>query len=112
MAAGDMPTAALSVVPRPVLWVHDLEAGATDPRSAHVHLRVSDGEWLEDGRVLGAVSGISLEGWLPEILAGIDRVGSERLADSGAATCGRDGEGVPVGFLTPAFRTRGLWEPA
>jgi len=112
MAAGDMPTVALSVVPRPVLWVHDLEAGATDPRSAHVHLRVSDGEWLEDGRSLGPVSGISLEGWLPEILAQIDRVGAERRPDSGATTCGRDGEGVPIGFLTPAFRTRGLWEPA
>jgi TldD protein len=112
MAAGDMPTAALSVVARPVLWVHDLEAGATDPRSAHVHLRVSDGEWLEDGRSLGPVSGISLEGWLPEILSGIDRVGTERRSDNGAATCGRDGEGVPVGFLTPAFRTRGLWESA
>lgn len=112
MAAGDLPTAALSVVPRPVLWVHDLEAGATDPRSAHVHLRVSDGEWLQDGRSLGPVSGITLEGWLPEILAGIDRVSAERRPDSGATTCGRDGEGVPIGFLTPAFRTRGLWEPA
>lgn len=112
MAAGDMPTAAMSVVPRPVLWIHDLETGATDPRTGHVCLRVSDGEWFQDGRALGPVSGLSLQGWLPDILARIDRVGDERAADSGAATCGRDGEGVPIGFMTPAFRTCGLMESA
>lgn len=112
MAAGDMPTSAMSVVPRPVLWIHDLETGATDPRTGHVCLRVSDGEWFQDGRPLGPVSGLSLQGWLPDILARVDRVADERTADSGAATCGRDGEGVPIGFLTPAFRTYGLTETA
>jgi TldD protein len=112
MAAGDMPTSAMSVVPRPVLLVHDLETGATDPRSGHVCLRVSDGEWFKDGQPLGPVSGLSLQGWLPDVLARVDRVADERAADSGAATCGRDGEGVPIGFMTPAFRTYGLMESA
>ena len=110
MSAGDMPTSAMAVVPRPVLWIHDVATGSTDPASGHVCLRVSDGEWMEDGRSLGPVSGLSLHGWLPDILAAIDRTGRERVADSGATTCGREGEGVPIGFLTPAFRTCGLLE--
>jgi predicted Zn-dependent protease len=112
MAAGDMPTSAMSVVPRPVLWVHDMETGATDPRSGHVCLRVSDGEWFQDGRSLGPVSGLSLQGWLPDVLARVDRVAGERAADTGAASCARDGEGVPIGFMTPAYRTYGLMETA
>ncbi len=73
---------------------------------------MSDGEWFQDGRSLGAVSGVALQGWLPEVLAAIDRVGRERVADKGAITCAREGEGVPISFLTPAFRTYGLLEAA
>ena len=40
----------------------------------------------------------------------VDRVCRDRAPDSGAATCSREGVGVPIGFFSPSFRARGLWQ--
>jgi predicted Zn-dependent protease len=112
LAAGESSTAGLAGGREPVLWIHDIEAAAVDARSGHLWLRVSDGEWLHDGRPQAPVAGLLLEGDLATVLAAVDRVGRERAADSGGLTCSRDGEGVPIGLLAPAFRTRGLRQPA
>jgi TldD protein len=93
-----------------LLVVHDLEAGGTDPRSGALSLMVSDGEWLDSGRRIGPVSGITLAGNVVDLLSRVDRVCRDRAPDSGAATCSREGVGVPIGFFSPSFRARGLWQ--
>jgi TldD protein len=93
-----------------LLAIHDLEAGGTDPRSGALSLAVSDGEWLDSGQPIGPVSGITLAGNVVDLLSRVDRVCRDRAPDSGAATCNRDGDGVPIGFLSPSFRARGLWQ--
>jgi TldD protein len=93
-----------------LLVVHDLEAGGTDPRSGALSLVVSDGEWLESGRRIGPISGITLAGNVVDLLSRVDRVCRDRAPDSGAATCRREGNGVPIGFFSPSFRARGLWQ--
>jgi predicted Zn-dependent protease len=92
------------------LWVHDLQAGATDPRSGDLSVVVSDGQWLEPGRPPVPVTGLTLVGNIVELLQRVDRVCGDRAADSGAAVCGREDAGVPIGLLAPTFRTAGLRE--
>jgi predicted Zn-dependent protease len=94
------------------LVIHDLEGGGIDPLSGALLLTVSDAEWWDSGRRLGAVSGMVLEGDLVEVLSRVDRVCADRAADAGSSTCAREGSGVPIGFLSPSFRTRGLTEVA
>ncbi len=112
LASGsDHPGVLAGEAPR-VLWIHDLEAGATDPRSGDVSLVVSDGEWLEGGRPVAPVAGVTLAGNLIDLLRRVDRVCGDRAADSGAALCGREDAGVPIGLLAPTFRTAGLRQVA
>jgi predicted Zn-dependent protease len=108
LAAGDDQVEAVRGERGLLLVVHDLEAGATDPRSGELAVVISDGEWLDAGRRIGPVAGALLVGNVLELLAGVDRVCRDRVPDSGAATCSREGAGVPVGFLSPSFRTSGL----
>ena len=110
LAAGDSDPRAVREERGLQLLIHDLEEGATDPRSGEMTLRVSEGEWLRNGRCLAPVSGLDLEGNVLDLLARVDRVCTDRQADSGAATCRRQGRGVPIGFFTPSFRARGLRE--
>jgi TldD protein len=93
-----------------LLVIHDLEAGGTDPRSGALSLVVSDGEWLDSGQPVGPVSGITLAGNVVDLLSRVDRVCRDRAPDSGAATCSREGVGVPIGFFSPSFRASGLWQ--
>ena len=110
LAAGDSDRRAVREERGMQLMIHDLESGATDPRSGEMTLRVNDGEWLRDGRTVARVAGLDLEGNVLDLLGRVDRVCSDRQADDGAATCRRQGSGVPIGFFTPTFRTRGLRE--
>ncbi|MFQ5720447.1 MAG: metallopeptidase TldD-related protein, partial [Acidobacteriota bacterium] len=108
LAAGDADAGAVRDERGRVLVVHDLEGGGTDPRSGEMTVRVNDGEWVEDGRLIAPVAGLDLEGNVLDLLGAVDRLCSDRRPDGGAATCRRQGSGVPIGFLTPSFRTRGL----
>lgn len=110
LAAGDRDAHAVREERGVQLLIHALESGATDPRSGEMTLRVHDGEWLRDGRTVAYVAGLDLEGNVLELLGRVDRVCSDRQADDGAATCRRQGSGVPIGFYTPTFRSRGLRE--
>ena len=108
MATGEHDFETARRTGQPLLLIHDLEGGGTDPRSGHLSLVVSDGEWWDGRHCVGPVAGLHLEGNVVTILAAVDRVCADRTGDSGAATCGREGEGVPIAFLTPSIRTRGL----
>ncbi|MFQ5669307.1 MAG: TldD/PmbA family protein [Acidobacteriota bacterium] len=108
LAAGDDQVEAVRGERGLLLVVRDLESGATDPRSGDLTLQVTEGEWLENGRFIAPVSRMVLVGNVVNLMRRVDRVCSDRAADAGAATCSREGAGVPIGFLTPSLRTRGL----
>ena len=108
LATGRHTTAELRVARGPVLVVHEIAAGGTDPLSAAFTLVVSDGEWWDGIRRLGAVAGLLLEGDALDVLGRIDRLGADAAPDAGAATCWRDGEGVPMACVSPSLRVRGL----
>lgn len=63
---------------------------------------------IEGGKITRPVKGATLIGSGPEVLKRITRVGSDLELDEGVGTCGKNGQGVPVGNGIPTVRIDGL----
>ena len=58
---------------------------------------------IEDGRVTTPVKGATLIGNGPDVLKRVRMVGNDMALDPGVGTCGKDGQGVPVGVGLPSL---------
>ncbi|HJS31950.1 MAG TPA: metallopeptidase TldD-related protein, partial [Alphaproteobacteria bacterium] len=58
---------------------------------------------IEDGKVGSAVKGATLIGNGPDALTRVKMVGNDMQLDPGIGTCGKDGQGVPVGVGQPTL---------
>ena len=63
---------------------------------------------VKDGRILHPVKGATLIGDGPTALRNIRAVGSDMAMDPGIGTCGKNGQGVPVGVGQPTVLIDGL----
>lgn len=63
---------------------------------------------IENGKVGAPLKGASLIGDGPDIMKKIDMIGNDFAFDPGVGTCGKAGQGVPVGIGQPSLRIRGL----
>ena len=63
---------------------------------------------IEDGKVGPAVKGATLIGNGPDVLTKVSMIGNDMKLDPGIGTCGKDGQGVPVGVGQPTMRIDGL----
>jgi TldD protein len=59
---------------------------------------------IEDGRITMPVKGATLIGSGADALMRISMVGNDMALDPGIGTCGKDGQGVPVGVGQPTLR--------
>ena len=59
---------------------------------------------IEDGRITAPVKGATLIGNDPEIMGRVSMVGGDFALDSGIGTCGKNGQGVPVGVGQPSVK--------
>ncbi|MDK2820100.1 MAG: TldD protein [Clostridia bacterium] len=84
------------------LLVKRMGGGQVNTTNGDFVFDVAEGYLIEDGRIGPAVRGATLTGNGPEVLKKIDRV----AGDLGFAigTCGKDGQGVPVGDAQPTIR--------
>ena len=69
-----------------------------------VRLPVHRGLPLENGKVGAPVKGAMLIGNGPTDLHRISMVGNDLALDTGIGTCGKNGQGVPVGVGQPTLR--------
>ena len=101
LAAGeDNPDEILASVRRGLLCV-SFGGGSVDIVKGDFNFRVAEGYLIEDGRVGPAVRGAMVIGNGPETLRRITRVGSDLALADGIWTCGKQGQGVPVGQGLP-----------
>mgnify|MGYP006196451189 CR=1 FL=1 len=63
---------------------------------------------IEDGKLTAPVTGATLVGSGPDVLAKITRVGHDREIDPGTYTCGKAGQSVPVTVGLPTIRIDGI----
>ena len=60
------------------------------------------------GKLGAPVKGATLIGSGADALTRISRIGNDMELDRGIGTCGKDGQGVPVGVGQPTIRIDGL----
>ena len=82
--------------------------GQVDITSGKFVFNCSEAYRIEDGHVGAPVRGAILIGNGPEVLKRISRIGHDLELDRGIGTCGKEGQGVPVGVGLPTIRIDGL----
>jgi TldD protein len=108
MLAGDKdPKEILASVKKGLYAVH-FGGGQVDITSGKFVFSASEAYVIEDGKVGRAVKGATLVGNGPDALTKITMIGNDLKLDDGIGTCGKDGQGVPVGVGQPTLRMDGL----
>jgi TldD protein len=97
----DDPEEILRQTPRG-LYAKSLGGGQVNPVTGEFVFGVVEGYLIEDGEPTVAVRGANLVGDGPSVIASLDAIGSDFAVKEG--TCGKDGQGVPVGNGAPTLR--------
>jgi len=84
------------------LLVVKMGGGQVNTVTGDFMFEVAEGYRIENGRQGEPVRGATLTGNGPEVLKMIDKVGSD--LGFGLGTCGKEGQGVPVGDAQPTLR--------
>ena len=78
--------------------------GQVDITSGKFVFSANEAYRIEDGKVTHPVRDATLIGNGPDVLTRVSRVGADLALDDGIGTCGKDGQGVPVGVGLPTIR--------
>ena len=82
--------------------------GQVDITSGKFVFSASEAYLIENGKVGAPVKGATLIGNGPDSLTKVSMIGNDMELDNGIGTCGKDGQGVPVGVGQPTLRIDGL----
>ena len=63
---------------------------------------------IENGKITHPLKGAMLIGHGPDALTKISMIGNDMKLDPGIGTCGKEGQGVPVGVGQPTIRINGI----
>jgi TldD protein len=108
MLAGDKdPKEILQSVKRG-LYAVNFGGGQVDITSGKFVFSASEAYLIENGKLGKPVKGATLIGNGPDALTKITMIGNDLALDRGIGTCGKDGQGVPVGVGQPTLRMDGL----
>jgi len=90
------------------LYAVNFGGGQVDITSGKFVFSASEAYLIEKGRVGAPVKGATLIGNGPDALTKVTMVGNDLALDPGIGTCGKNGQGVPVGVGQPTLKLRGL----
>lgn len=89
------------------VFVAHLGGGQVNTATGDFVFGMTEAYLIEDGRITAPIRDGNLIGNGPEVLRNIDRLGDD-FEMGGPGTCGKDGQGVPVGDGTPTLRVTSL----
>jgi TldD protein len=90
------------------LYAVNFGGGQVDITSGKFVFSASEAYLIEDGRVTSPVKGATLIGNGPDSLTKVQMIGNDMALDPGVGTCGKAGQGVPVGVGQPTLKLSGL----
>jgi TldD protein len=108
MLAGDKEPQEIIASVKRGLYAVNFGGGQVDITSGKFVFSASEAYLIEDGKVGPAVKGATLIGNGPDALTKIRMIGNDLRLDDGIGTCGKEGQGVPVGVGQPTLRMDGL----
>ena len=86
------------------LYAKSFGGGQVDITSGKFVFSCTEAYLIEDGRITMPVKGATLIGSGADALMRISMVGNDMALDPGIGTCGKQGQGVPVGVGQPSLR--------
>jgi TldD protein len=108
MLAGDKdPNDILASVEKGIYAVN-FGGGQVDITSGKFVFSCTEAYLIEDGKTGAAVKGATLIGNGPDVLTKVSMIGNDMALDPGIGTCGKEGQGVPVGVGQPTLLIDGL----
>lgn len=108
MLGGKTPAAEILASVKTGLYAVNFAGGQVDITNGKFVFSASEAYLIEDGRIGPAVKGATLIGNGPDALTKVSMVGDDMALDPGIGTCGKEGQGVPVGVGQPTLRIDGL----
>src|SRR5882672_9493912 len=90
------------------LYCANFGGGQVDIVSGKFVFTITEGYLIENGKLGAPVKGATLIGAGSEALTKVGMVGNDMALDPGIGTCGKDGQGVPVGVGQPTLRIDAL----
>jgi TldD protein len=107
LGGGHAPAEIIASVKRG-LYAVNFGGGQVDITSGKFVFSASEAYLIEDGKVTAPVRGATLIGNGPDALTRVSMVGNDMALDPGIGTCGKNGQGVPVGVGQPTLKLAGL----
>jgi TldD protein len=85
------------------LYAVSFGGGQVDITSGKFTFSCTEAYLIEDGKIGPAVKGATLIGNGPETMQKVSMIGNDMALDPGIGTCGKEGQGVPVGVGQPSM---------
>ena len=82
--------------------------GQVDITSGKFVFSASEAYLIENGKIGAPVKGATLIGNGPDAMSKITMIGDNLKLDNGVGTCGKAGQGVPVGVGQPTLKMGGI----
>ncbi|HBV00058.1 metallopeptidase TldD-related protein, partial [Thalassospira lucentensis] len=108
MLGGDKDPAEILASVKNGIYAVNFAGGQVDITSGKFVFSASEAYLIENGKLGAPVKGATLIGNGPDSLTKVSMVGNDMKLDNGIGTCGKDGQGVPVGVGQPTLRIDGL----
>lgn len=90
------------------IYAKNFGGGQVDITSGKFVFSASEAYLIENGKIGASLKGATLIGNGPDSLTRVRMVGNDSQLDPGVGTCGKDGQGVPVGVGQPTLLLDGL----
>ena len=103
MLSGNVPEEDIFKSVKKGLYAVNFSGGSVDITSGQFEFSVSEAYMIENGKITKPVKGATLIGKGEEVLKKISLVGNNMALDGGIGTCGKEGQGVPVGVGQPTI---------
>ncbi|AFX98463.1 modulator of DNA gyrase family protein [Candidatus Endolissoclinum faulkneri L2] len=105
MAAGHLYPEEILKSVRHGIYAVNFAGGSVDITSGKFVFSMNEAYRVENGKIGHAVKGATLIGNGPDVMGKITMIGNDMKFDEGIGTCGKYGQGVPVGVGQPTLKT-------
>jgi TldD protein len=108
MLAGERDPKEIIAAVKNGVYAVSFGGGQVDITSGKYVFQVTEAYRIEDGRLGVPLKGAMLIGNGPTDLSKISMIGNDLELDPGIGSCGKNGQGVPVGVGQPTLRMEGI----
>lgn len=108
MLSGEREPAEILASVKDGLYAANFGGGQVDITSGKFVFSCTEAYLIENGKLGAPVKGATLIGNGPDVMKKISMIGNDMALDDGVGTCGKEGQGVPVGVGQPSILIDGI----